>query len=442
MSAGVSCVYAAGISFDVRAWPARCADAPLAAMLFVASMMVHPLACGSPARSAVPRANCGTACLLLLGTLGWLHRLLAARRPALRHRHPRCGRFQSRPRRSWARMSFFPRSASSPGESIIPRSLHRPRAADPRPAARAALGAHAAAACAHKHTQWLRSQPHREERRRLPDVPGYAAKAGGFFPSCRRHGCCRRAAVDQPGGEVRPHDPLDHRLPAWTSVHGWSDGALRIMPGIETPHLGVTISGTSCCRSSCCLMLAVHRAAAVCRPSTPPVPADKRDHHHCFTGRANAPTRTALDGGADDDVRPVPGAGGNDIIATAARVDQPIDVHFHAGSGPSLVRSSPSSSPGGGASRCSAGDNEAAHGYETGIIMLPPRRLSERHPPLPDAASDVPASPPATVDPVVRRTGYAREVDAGRRRPRSRKGCHPGCATGPASLVMGRQRRS
>ena len=160
------------LSFDVRGGLLMRQMHHWAAMMFVAAMMVHLLrvfftgafrkprelnwVIGSPA--AAPRHARG------------LHRLLAARRPALRHRHPRRRRLHEVACR-WSAPTC--RSSSSAASSRVTRSS---RGSTPIhvlliPGILLALIArpHAAARLPQAHAV-ARARPHRAERRRLPDA--------------------------------------------------------------------------------------------------------------------------------------------------------------------------------------------------------------------------------------------------------------------------------
>ena len=183
-----------------------------------------------------------------------LHRLLAARRPALRHRHPRRGRLHQvdADRRHVHVVPALRRRVPRRGDH--PPPLHRARAADPRPAAGADHRPHAAARLPQAHPV-ARPRPHQGERRRLPDAPGLHGQGRRLLLHRLRRGRPHgRSAVDQPGVEVRALRPVqgDRGLPA-RLVHGLARRRAADHARHRDPHLGShDLAGTCCCRSSSC----------------------------------------------------------------------------------------------------------------------------------------------------------------------------------------------
>ena len=98
-----------------------------------------------------------------------VHRLLAPRRPALRHRHPRRGRLPEVPADRRHLHVVLPLRRRVPRQRHHPAPVHHPHPADPRPAAGPDHRAHAAARLPQAHPV-ARARPHRAERRRLPDA--------------------------------------------------------------------------------------------------------------------------------------------------------------------------------------------------------------------------------------------------------------------------------
>ena len=131
-----------------------------------------------------------------------------------------------------------------PGRVDHPAALHRPRAADPGPAAGPDRRPHAAARLPQAHAV-ARSRPHREERRRLPDAPGVRRQGRRLLlHRLRRHRADGRAAADQPGLEVRPVRPVqgDRGLPA-RLVHGLAGRRAADHARAGRSHIwGITIS--------------------------------------------------------------------------------------------------------------------------------------------------------------------------------------------------------
>ena len=115
------------ISFDVRGGLLMRQMHHWAAMLFVASMMVHLLRVFFTGAYRKPRELnwvIGCAAAAPRHARG-LHRLLAARRPALRHRRPRRGRLhQGHPGRRHLHV-VLPLRGRVPGRVDHPAALHR-----------------------------------------------------------------------------------------------------------------------------------------------------------------------------------------------------------------------------------------------------------------------------------------------------------------------------
>ena len=227
-----------------------------AAMLFVASMMIHLLRVFFTGAFRKPRElNWVIGCLLLL--LGTLEGFTGYSLPddLLSGTGIRAadGFMKSMPVVG-TYMSFFLFGGEFPGDVDHPAALHHPRAADPGPAAGPDRRPHAAARLPQAHAV-ARPRPHRGERRRLPDAPRVRRQGRWLLlHRLRRHRPDGWPAVDQPGLEVRPLRPVQgHRgLPA-RLVHG-----LARRRAADHARLGVARSGatpgrgTSSCRSSCC----------------------------------------------------------------------------------------------------------------------------------------------------------------------------------------------
>jgi ubiquinol-cytochrome c reductase cytochrome b subunit len=180
-----------------------------------------------------------------------------------------------------------------------------------------------------------------------------------------------------------PYDPSKVTAgsqPDW--YMGWPDGALRIMPGIETHIWGYTISW-NVMLPILVLPLVMFTILMLLPFLDAWITGDKRDHHLLERPR-NAPTRTALMVALMTMYGLFWAAGGNDIIAIRLHASINQITYFLRAAvfiGPviafvitrrwciSLQRK----------------DNETLlHGYETGIIMRSPEGgYSERHLPLP-----------------------------------------------------------
>ena len=159
------------ISFDVRGGLLMRQMHHWAAMLFIASMMVHLLRVFFTGAFRKPRElNWVIGCLLLL--LGTLEGFTGYSLPddllsgtgvraadGFLKATPVVGTY----------MSFFLFGGEFPGDVDHPAPLHHPRAADPGHPARADRRPHAAARLPQAHAV-ARPRPHRAERRRLPDA--------------------------------------------------------------------------------------------------------------------------------------------------------------------------------------------------------------------------------------------------------------------------------
>ena len=154
-----------------------------------------------------------------------LRRLLTPRRPALRHRPADRGRTgQVHPGGRHLHVVLHVRRRV-PGRDDHPAALHRPRPADPGPAAGPDRSPHVAARLPQAHPV-ARARPHRAERRRLPDAPRVRRQGRRvLLHRLRRHRPDGWPAVDQPGLEVRSLRSVegDGGLPA-RLVHGHSRG--------------------------------------------------------------------------------------------------------------------------------------------------------------------------------------------------------------------------
>ncbi len=373
------------LSFDVRGGLLMRQMHHWAAMLFVASMMVHLLRVWFTGAYRKPRElNWVIGCLLLiLGTLeGFTGYSLPDDLLSGTGIRAADGFVKATPVVG-TYMSFFMFGGEFPGESIIPR-LYIVHVLLIPGLLLALIGAHMLLLVYHKHTQW--PGPGRTEKNVVgfPMLPVYAAKAGGFFFIVFGVTALMGALFSiNPVWKYGPYDPSKVTAgsqPDW--YMGWPDGALRIMPGLETHIWGITISWN--------VMLPILILPVVMFTILLLLPfidawitGDKRDHHLLERPR-NAPTRTALMVALMTMYGLFWIAGGNDIIAIKLHASINQITYFlrvAVFAGPviafvvtrrwciSLQRK----------------DNETLlHGYETGIIMRSAEGgYSERHLPLP-----------------------------------------------------------
>lgn len=377
------------ISFDVRGGLLMRQMHHWAAMLFVASMMIHLLRVFFTGAHRKPRElNWVIGCLLLiLGTLeGFTGYSLPDDLLSGTGIRAADGFIKASPVVG-TYMSFFLFGGEFPGESIIPR-LYVVHVLLIPGLLLALVAAHMLLLVYHKHTQW--PGPGRTEKNVVgyPMLPVYAAKAGGFFFIVFGVTALLGALLTiNPVWKYGPYDPSKVTAgsqPDW--YMGWPDGALRIMPGIETEIWGVTISWN--------VMLPILILPVVMFLILMMLPfleawitGDKREHHLLQRPR-NAPTRTATMVALMTMYGLFWAAGGNDIIAIKLHLSINQITYFMRAAvfiGPiiafiitrrwciSLQRK----------------DNETLlHGYETGIIMRSAEGgYSERHLPLPESTA-------------------------------------------------------
>ena len=372
------------LSFDVRGGLLMRQMHHWAAMLFVASMMVHLLRVYFTGAFRKPRElNWVIGCLLLiLGTLeGFTGYSLPDDLLSGTGIRAADGFVKATPVVG-TYMSFFMFGGEFPGESIIPR-LYVVHVLLIPGLLLALIAAHMLLLVYHKHTQW--PGPGRTERNVVgfPMLPVYAAKAGGFFFIVFGVTALMGALLSiNPVWKYGPYDPSKVTAgsqPDW--YMGWPDGALRIMPGLESHFWGITISWN--------VMLPILILPVLMFTIVLLLPfldawitGDKRDHHLLERPR-NAPTRTALMVALMTMYGLFWIAGGNDIIAIKLHASINQITYFLRAAvfvGPviafvvtrrwciSLQRK----------------DNEMLlHGYETGIIMRSAEGgYSEKHLPL------------------------------------------------------------
>src|SRR4051812_2258777 len=372
------------ISFDVRGGLLMRQMHHWSAMLFVASMMIHLLRVYFTGAFRKPRElNWVIGCLLLL--LGTLEGFTGYSLPddllsgtgiraadGFIKASPVVGTY----------MSFFLFGGEFPGEAIIPR-LYTVHVLLIPGILLALVGAHMLLLVYHKHTQW--AGPGRTEQNVVgyPLLPIYAAKAGGFFFIVFGVIAMMGALLSiNPVWKFGPYDPSKVTAgsqPDW--YMGWPDGALRIMPGIETHIFGITI-GWSVMLPILILPVVMFLILMMLPFIEAWITGDKRDHHILQRPR-DAPTRTATMVALMTIYGLFWAAGGNDIIAIKLHLSINQITYFMRAAvfiGPviaflvtkrwciSLQRKD---------------QEDLLHGYESGIIMRSPEGgYSERHLPL------------------------------------------------------------
>jgi ubiquinol-cytochrome c reductase cytochrome b subunit len=372
------------LSFDVRGGLLMRQMHHWAAMIFIASMMIHLLRVFFTGAYRKPREiNWVIGCLLLL--LGTLEGFTGYSLPddLLSGTGIRAadGFMKSMPVVG-TYMSFFLFGGEFPGDDIIPRLFTIHVLLIPG-LLLGLIAAHMLLLVYHKHTQW--PGPGRTEGNVVgyPMLPVYAAKAGGFFFIVFGVTALMGGLLSiNPVWKFGPYDPTKVTAgsqPDW--YMGWPDGALRIMPGWESEFWGHTWSWNVFLpiivlpglMFTILLMLPFIEAW---------ITGDKREHHLLRRPR-NAPTSTAVMVALMTFYGLMWAAGGNDIIAITLHASINQITYFMRAAvfiGPviaflitrrwciSLQRH----------------DREALlHGYETGIIMRSVEGgYAERHLPI------------------------------------------------------------
>ncbi|WP_435769310.1 cytochrome bc1 complex cytochrome b subunit [Nocardioides sp. SYSU DS0651] len=373
------------ISFDVRGGLLMRQMHHWAAMIFIASMMIHLLRVYLTGAFRKPRElNWVIGCLLLL--LGTIEGFTGYSLPddLLSGTGVRAadGFIKATPVVG-TYMSFFLFGGEFPGDAIIPRLYAMHILLIPG-LLLALIAAHMLLLVYHKHTQW--PGPGRTEQNVVgyPMLPVYAAKAGGFFfivfgVTALMGGLFSINNVWKLG----PYDPSKVTAgsqPDW--YMGWPDGLLRIIPPWETHLWGVTISWN--------VILPILVAPPLLLTILILLPfleswitGDKREHHLLQRPR-NAPTRTAIMAALITFYGLSWAAGGNDIIAIKMHLSINQITYFLRAAvfiGPviafivtrrwciSLQRHD---------------EEKLLHGYESGVLVRSPEGgYAEKHLPLP-----------------------------------------------------------
>ena len=200
-------------------------------------------------------------------------------------------------------MSFFLFGGEFPGDAIIPR-LYTVHVLLIPGVLLALIGAHMLLLVFHKHTQWPGPGRTERQRRRLPDAPGLHRQGRRLLlHRLRRHRADGRPAdaSTRSGGSgptTRPQVTAGSQ-PDW--YMGWPDGALRIMPGLGDPPVGL--------HAELERLPADHRAARpdVHDPADAAVPGGLDHRRQARAPPAPAPAQRAdphrPDGRADDLLR-------------------------------------------------------------------------------------------------------------------------------------------
>jgi len=377
------------ISFDVRGGLLLRQTHHWAALIFIASMMVHLLRVYFTGAYRKPRELNWVigSLLLLLGTLEGFtgyslpDDLLSGTGVRLAD-----GFMKSIPLVG-TYLSFFLFGGEFPGEQIIPR-LYTIHVLLIPGILLALVAAHMLLLVYHKHTQWPGPGRTQENVVGFPMLPVYAAKAGGFFFIVFGITTIMGGLLSiNPIWKYGPYDPTKVTAgsqPDW--YMGWPDGALRIMPGWEFHFFGysfalnvflpvIVLPGLM----FTILMLLPFLEAWIT--------GDKREHHLLERPR-NAPTRTALMVSLMTFYGLMWASGGNDIIAITLNLSINQITYFMRVAvfvGPaiafwvtrrwciSLQRHD---------------EAKLLHGYETGVIMRSPEGgYSEKHLPISDSAA-------------------------------------------------------
>ncbi len=374
------------ISFDVRGGLLMRQMHHWAAMIFIASMMIHMMRVYFTGAFRKPRElNWVIGCLLLL--LGTLEGFTGYSLPddllsgtgvraadGFMKASPVVGTY----------MSFFLFGGEFPGDSIIPRFYAMHILLIPG-ILLALVAAHMLLLVYHKHTQWAGPGRTEENVVGYPMLPVYAAKAGGFF-------FIVFGVITLLGGlfslnpvwKFGPYDPSKVTAgsqPDW--YMGWPDGLLRIIPAWETHIFGITLSWNV--MLPILVMPPLMLMLLIALPFLESwITGDKREHHLLQRPR-NAPTRTAIMVALMTFYGLSWAAGGNDIIAIKMHLSINQITYFMRAAvfiGPviafiitkrwciSLQRHD---------------EGKLLHGYESGVLVRSPEGgYAEKHLPLPE----------------------------------------------------------
>jgi ubiquinol-cytochrome c reductase cytochrome b subunit len=373
------------LSFDVRGGLLMRQIHHWAAMLFIASMMIHMMRVFFTGAHRKPREMNWVigSLLLILGTLeGFTGYSLPDDLLSGTGVRAADGFMKASPIIG-SYMSFFLFGGEFPGTAIIPR-LYTIHILLIPGILLALIAAHMLLLVYHKHTQWPGPGRTEENVVGFPMLPVYAAKAGGFFfivfGVCALMGGLLSINSVWMYGPYDPSKVTAGSQPDW--YMGWPDGALRIMPGWET-HLFDKWTISWNIMLPILILPVVSFLLVLMLPFLESwITGDKRDHHLLQRPR-DAPTRTAFMVALMTMYGLFWAAGGNDIIAIKLHLSINQITYFLRVAvfvGPiiafivtrrwciSLQRKD---------------TEDLLHGYETGIIMRSPEGgYSERHAPL------------------------------------------------------------
>ncbi|MFT4188167.1 MAG: ubiquinol-cytochrome c reductase cytochrome b subunit [Aeromicrobium sp.] len=280
-------------------------------------------------------------------------------------------------------VEFFVFGGEFPGDVIIPR-LYMAHILLIPALILGLIAAHMLLLIYHKHTQWPGPGRTNDNVVGYPMLPVYAAKAGGFFFVVFGFTALFSTFIQiNPVWTYGPYNPSEVTAgsqPDW--YMGFSEGLVRIMPGVESTIFGWTFSwnifvpgvgGLGLLFTSLALWPFIERW----------ITGDDREHHLLERPRDN-PTRTGL--GAAGITAYLVGllAGGNDILATKFSLDLfALTWIFRFGFFLFPVIAFLITK------RICIGlqhrsNDLVLHGYETGVIERSPEGgYSERHAPLP-----------------------------------------------------------
>jgi ubiquinol-cytochrome c reductase cytochrome b subunit len=385
----VSSAYASAmnISFDVRGGLLLRQMHHWAAMLFIASMMIHLMRVYFTGAFRKPReVNWVIGCLLLL--LGTLEGFTGYSLPddllsgtgvraadGFMKATPIVGTY----------LSFFLFGGEFPGNAIIPRlySIHILLIPG---LLLALIAAHMMLLVYHKHTQWPGPGRTEENVVGYPMLPVYMAKAGGFFFIVFGTIALLGGLFSlNPVWKFGPYDPSKVTAgsqPDW--YMGWPDGLLRIMPAWETHLWGHTISWN--------IMVPILVAPPALLTVLILLPfienwitGDKREHHLLQRPR-NAPTRTAVMVSLMTFYACAWTAGGNDIIAIKFHLSINEITYFLRGAIFILPAIAFFITRRWCISLQRADHEKLLHGYESGVLVRSAAGgYAEKHLPLPEA---------------------------------------------------------
>ena len=215
-------------------------------------------------------------------------------------------------------LSFFIFGGEFPGNDFVPRFFTVHVLLIPG-ILLAMITLHLVLVVYHKHTQFPGPGRTNDNVVGYPLFPIYTAKAGGFFfVVFGALGVMGAVAQINPVWMYGPYNPAEVTAgsqPDW--YMGWLDGAVRLMPGIESTFWGVTISWNVVVPAL--LMPTLFIGFVAMYPFIEQwVTGDKREHHVLDRPR-NQPTRTGIGAGLIVFYGVLWLNSGNDLVAT----------HFH-----------------------------------------------------------------------------------------------------------------